>query len=93
MKSLNAKSMIVGVLLALLVVCVMGALPTGENDSWGRFAVHSHLKHIIILDTATGQIWMQYLTENGVLGPEGSPEMAGQFFGPKVYSDPNSPVY
>ena len=93
MKSPNAKSMVIGALLALLVVCAIGALPVSQNDSWGRFAMHSHLNHVIILDTATGQIWMQYLTENGILGPEARPEMAQEFFAPKLYTDPNSVIY
>ena len=90
-KFLNVKSVVVGALLALLVVCAMGAVPILQNENFGRFTILSHFEHIIIFDTATGQLWIQSFPENAVIGLEGSPEMEAAFFGPKVpvCGDPN----
>ncbi len=81
---LNTKSLVVGALLALLLVCAMGAVPVLDNEDFGRFTILSHFEHIIIFDTATGQLWMQSVPENAVIGLEGSPEMIEAFFGPKI---------
>ncbi len=62
----------------------MGAVPVLQNEEFGRFTILSHFEHIIIFDTATGQLWMQSVPENAVIGLEGSPEMAEEFFGPKL---------
>ena len=88
---LNAKSLVVGALLASLLVYAMGAVPVLQNENFGRFTILSHFEHIIIFDTATGQLWIQSFPENAVIGLEGSPEMEAAFFGPKVpvCGDPN----
>jgi len=89
---LNVKSLVVGVLLASLLVYAMGAVPVLQNENFGRFTILSHFEHILIFDTATGQLWMQSVPENSTVGLEGSPDMEIAFFGPKLdlCGDPNS---
>jgi len=91
-RSLNVKSLVVGALLASLLVCAMGTVPVLENENFGRFTILSHFEHIIIFDTATGQLWMQSVPENATIGLEGSPDMEIAFFGPKLdlCADPDS---
>ena len=90
-KSPNAKRAVVGALLIVLTVCAMGAMPTGDSQPCGRFSIITHFEHLIIFDTVTGQLWMQYVPANTMIGAEGNPAMVASFFGPKLCScqDPN----
>jgi hypothetical protein len=61
MKSFDLKSLLVGGLLALSVLCVLGATPRLLSpEAVGRFTiVLSHLPggDGYVLDTVTGQVW------------------------------------
>jgi hypothetical protein len=62
-KSIDLKSLLMGGLLALLVVCILGAAPRlMPPDPVGRFAiVPSHFSTgAYVLDTMTGQVWPEW---------------------------------
>ena len=62
-KSIDVKSLLLGGLLVLLVLCVLGAVPRQSPlGPVGRFTVAT--SHVVpgdayVLDTMTGQVWRQ----------------------------------
>lgn len=60
-KSMNPKSLLIGGLLAVLVMCAMGSWPTEttivSSQMHGRFTIVAQDHDAIILDTATGEAW------------------------------------
>lgn len=57
-KSIDLKSVLVGGLLALAVLCVLGAAPRLlSGEAVGRFTIVTHAGDPYVLDTATGQVW------------------------------------
>jgi hypothetical protein len=67
-KSIDLKSLLVGGLLALSVLCVLGATPRLlSSEAVGRFTII--LSNLpggdgYVLDTATGQVWPKYSNGN-----------------------------
>ena len=67
-KSIDLKSLLVGGLLALSVLCVLGATPRLLSpEAVGRFTII--LSNLpggdgYVLDTATGQVWPKYSNGN-----------------------------
>ncbi len=62
LRSIDGKSLLIGGLLVLVVVCAMGGLPAVNGESNGRFAMVTHDKDyggVYVIDTATGQVWQQ----------------------------------
>ncbi len=87
-KSIDLKSLLIGGLVALLVLCVLGAAPRlRPSNPIGRFALvasHDSRGEVFLLDTATGQVWPRYV--NG---------RTDAFFAPKLRTqapaEPNKP--
>jgi len=88
-KSMDLKSLLIGGLTALLVMCAMGGWPEGgggpvlNSDLYGRFTITVTSEtyggaHAYVLDTATGQVW------------EDSGATREEFFTPKILlAEPN----
>jgi hypothetical protein len=89
-KSMNLKSLVIGGLLAVLVMCAMGGWPATPTtvvppELYGRFTITVVAGaygsvHPYVLDTATGEVWT----------PE-RPGVGGEFYLPKLIpADPNT---
>ncbi len=64
-KSIDLKSLLIGSLLTLLVLCVLGAAPRllPSPGPAGRYAlVISHITddNTYVIDTTTGQVWPRF---------------------------------
>jgi len=51
------KSALIGGLLAVIVLCLVGAVPFMPPEEYGRFQIETNNSHAFILDSATGQVW------------------------------------
>ncbi len=60
LRSIDAKSLIVGGLLVLTVVCLIGGAPYVETKYHSRFQIATNQSHAFVLDSATGQVWSRY---------------------------------
>ncbi len=85
-KSIDLKSLLIGSLLVLLVMCALGAAPRLlPPNSVGRFTiVTTHVyQNAYVLDTVTGQVW------------ERESRSSEEFFAPKLKvraaEEPNVP--
>jgi hypothetical protein len=94
-KSMNLKSLVIGGILAVLVMCAMGDWPTTPitvvgPEMHGRFTITvvagaNGTVHPYVLDTATGEVWT----------PE-RPGAGAEFYPPKlVPGEPDDvvPIY
>jgi hypothetical protein len=88
-KSMNLKSLVIGGVLAVLVMCAMGSWPIMPttivpSEMHGRFTIAvvagaNGTVHPYVLDTATGEVWT----------PERS-GVGGEFYIPKLIpGEPN----
>ncbi len=94
-KSMNLKSLLIGGITAVLVMCAMGDRPTTPTsvispEMHGRFTItvvsgaHGTV-HPYVLDTATGEVWAPV-----------RPGIGGEFYRPKLLpGEPNDrePAY
>ncbi len=60
LRSIDAKSLIVGGLLVLTVVCLIGGAPYVAPEYHSRFQIATNQSHAFVLDSATGQVWSRY---------------------------------
>ncbi len=60
LRSINAKSLVVGGLLVLTVVCLIGGAPYVAPEYHSRFQIATNQDHAFVLDSATGQVWSKY---------------------------------
>jgi hypothetical protein len=94
-KSMNLKSLLIGGILAVLVMCAMGDWPTipttvVPSEMNGRFTITvatgpDGIVQPYVLDTATGEVWT----------PD-RPGVGGEFYLPKLLpAEPNDvvPIY
>jgi hypothetical protein len=59
-RSIDGKSLLIGGLLVLMVVCAMGGATIVDPQYYGRFSlVAQEGGHVYVIDTATGQVWQQ----------------------------------
>ncbi|MBN1509636.1 MAG: hypothetical protein JW955_22505 [Sedimentisphaerales bacterium] len=61
-RSVDLKSLLIGGLLVVAVVCAMGGAPMMNPEFHGRFTLVAHNKDggsVYVLDTATGQVWQR----------------------------------
>jgi hypothetical protein len=56
-RSIDMKSALIGGILAVIVLCLIGAAPFMPPEQYGRFEIETNDSHAFILDTATGQVW------------------------------------
>ena len=64
MKTVDFKSLVIGGLLVLLVLCLVGAVPWMPTDYYRRFVIGTTDKEAFILDTASGQAWIYETYQN-----------------------------
>jgi hypothetical protein len=57
LRSIDTKSLVVGGLLVLTVVCLIGGAPYVEPEYHSRFQIATNQSHAFVLDSATGQVW------------------------------------
>lgn len=62
-RSVDVKSLLIGGLLVLSVVCLVGALPYMSPEYYGRFRIEVNPSHAFVLDSATGQVWSIRVSE------------------------------
>jgi len=56
-RSIDIKSVLIGVLLATLILFLAGAVPFAHWEEYGRFQIETNETHAFIPDSATGQVW------------------------------------
>ena len=83
MKSVDLKSLVIGGLLVLSVMCILGAVPALRQETLGRFTIGTTVQSAVILDTATGQAWV-FEMPRGLVSSYTRPEV---FFGAKLAGD------
>jgi hypothetical protein len=64
MKKFDVKSLAIGVIAGAVLTLALGA-DAGRDLRTGRFQVHGTASHAVILDTATGQVWSKFMSQNG----------------------------
>ena len=86
MKSVDFKSLVMGGLLVLVILCAVGAVPWLGKESFQRFTIVTmNNNRAFMLDTATGQAWnFEEPDQNTVLNINTRHE----FFVPKVDISP-----
>ena len=57
MCSVNAKSLLLGGLAVVLVLCLQGAEPFVVPEYYGRYQIETNEGYAFVLDSATGQVW------------------------------------
>ena len=55
--SIDIKSVFIGVLGTVLILCLVGAVPITAPEEYRRFQIATNDSHAFILDSATGQVW------------------------------------
>ena len=80
MKSVDFKSLVIGGLLVLVILCVVGAVPWLGQERFQRFTIVTMNNRAFMLDTATGQAWVHEKPPNAVIDLTGTQE----FFAPKT---------
>jgi hypothetical protein len=56
----DLKSLLVGAVLAVCVLLALGASLNGPPQV-NRFRIGASANHVFVVDTATGQVWEQYV--------------------------------
>ena len=56
-RSIDMKSVLIGGLLAVMILCFVGAVPFVSPEEYGRFRIETNDSYAFILDSATGQVW------------------------------------
>ena len=56
MCSVNAKSLLLGGLAVVLVLCLLGAEPFVVPEHYGRYQIETNEGYAFVLDSATGQV-------------------------------------
>jgi hypothetical protein len=66
LRSMDMKSLLFGGLLAVIVLCLIGAVPFVPTEEYGRFQLETNNGHAFILDSATGQVWSARFPDPGL---------------------------
>ena len=64
-RTMDMKSLLIGGLLAVIVLCLVGAVPFVPPAEYGRFQIETNNSHAFILDSATGQVWSSRFPDPG----------------------------
>ncbi len=83
LRSIDGKSLLIGGLLVLVVVCAMGGVPMISPEFNGRFELVANDLNEWVIDTATGQVWGYH--------PDPQAFYAPKLEGYAPESDPNGP--
>jgi hypothetical protein len=57
MRSVNAKSFLLGASAVVMVLCLLGAEPFAGPEHYGRYQIETNQGFAFVLDSATGQVW------------------------------------
>ncbi len=79
-RSIDTKSVLIGGLLVVLILCVVGAVPFVQPEEQGRFQIELSDSHALVLDSATGQVWSTNFDSPSNVIP--SPD--AEFYAPKT---------
>ena len=86
---IDLKSLLIGGLLAVVVVCVMGGVPMVSPEFQGRFSLVAQNVvggDVFVIDTVTGQVWERH--RNMIPNPFYEPKLEG-YAPAKEPVDPN----
>jgi len=74
-RSIDMRSVLIGGLLAVIALCLVGAVPFIPSEEYGRFQIETNNSHAFILDTATGQVWSSsfYISSSSLIRIENDP--------------------
>jgi len=61
---IDTRSLIIGVLLAVVVFLALGAAHSTGPHTCGRYQIEAAEYHAYVIDTATGQVWGKSGTGN-----------------------------
>ena len=80
-RSIDFKSALIGGFVVALILCLVGAVDYVPPEDHGRFEIEANDGFAFILDSATGQVWSEMLTD-----PQGrfSIEPDPNFYAPKT---------
>lgn len=62
--SIDMKSVLIGGLLVVVILCLTGAVPFVAREEYDRFKIEANDSHAFILDSATGQVWSSIFVGN-----------------------------
>ena len=67
MKTIDTKSLLIGLLFGVCVLLALGAA-SGKQEDIGRYQIACPDSHstCFVLDTTTGQVWQRYSRGSGV---------------------------
>jgi hypothetical protein len=80
-RHIDLKSVLLGGMLVLLVLCLAGAVPVVSETAGGRFQLGTNDSYAFVLDSATGQVW-SLSASSSRYGPAGSDP--NDFHAPKI---------
>ena len=80
-RSIDFKSALIGGFVVAMILCLAGTVMYVRPDEYGRFEIEVNDGYAFILDSATGQVWSEMLTD-----PEGRfyIETDPNFYAPKT---------
>ena len=81
-RSIDIKSALIGGFVVALILCLVGAVHYVTPEEYGRFKIEVNDGHAFVLDSATGQVWLETLIdpEGGIRPIEPDPN----FYAPKT---------
>ena len=57
MHSVDVKSILIGGLLVVLVLCLLGPATYPKTGYLGQYQIETNQDYAFVLDTSTGQVW------------------------------------
>lgn len=81
LRSINIRSFLIGGLLVFLVMCLMGSIYYLPPEYKGRFKITTNENHAFIIDSATGQVWSQFFSDEPSTIIDAQPD---EFHAPKL---------
>ena len=84
-RKIDMKSVLIGGLLTVVIICLIGAVPFVQPIEYGRFQIATNNGNAFILDSATGQVWSSRFPDpgSGILGGGDDPN----FHAPKTFDE------
>lgn len=81
-RSIDMKSALICGFVVALILCLVGAVHYVPPEEYGRFKIEVNDSHAFVLDSATGQVWLETLIdpEGGIRPIEPDPN----FYTPKT---------
>lgn len=81
-RSIHLKSALIGGFVVAMILCLAGAVFYVPSEDFERFEIEVNDGHAFVLDSATGQVWLETLIdpEGGIRPIEPDPN----FYAPKT---------